>query len=193
MAKPNTGLRACDGALTSLRATSLLRVVRGLGGFQEVKSLRKQPQIKHRSLWLLQEPPQGPTSVGVRSQRGKSGWPCVGLCPPAGTCQTQSVPAGSPAQAMLQSSENARELPALVSPVTSPQTAAEGADLQECVYLPLLRGATSHGCQLRCFFLSQAESSLFLDKLVSIAGQKEPAKDVNYSRLALTLPSAGQG
>lgn len=43
------------------------------------------------------------------------------------------------------------------------------------------------------FFLSQAVSSLFLDKLVSVTGQKEPDEDMKYSRLAVTLPSAGQG
>lgn len=74
---------------------------------------------------LLQEPPQGPTSMGVCFQRGKrSATPRIGWCLSAGTHQTPSHPAGSPAQVMLQSSDKAQELLALVSLVTSPQAAA---------------------------------------------------------------------
>lgn len=39
---------------------------------------------------------------------------------------------------MLQSSDNAQGLLALVTLVTSPQTASEGADLRDRLYVPLL-------------------------------------------------------
>ena len=151
-AKPNTGPRARDGALAALCATSLMQVVCGLGGFQEVESFRKQPQIKHWPLWLLHaagQPMGASTAAGTPSgsrQRGcalPEGKNRPAMCqlpgtPPAGTCQIPSRPAASPAQAMLRSSDNARELLALVPLVTSPQTASEGADLWERLYMPLL-------------------------------------------------------
>lgn len=34
----------------------------------------------------------------------------------------------------------------------------------------------------------KSESFLFLDKLVSVTSQKEPAKDINYSRLLSPCP-----